>query len=145
MNRSHSVESYLRVIERVRAARPDIAISGDFIVGFPGETEADFQATLDIVRATNYAMAYSFKYSRRPGTPAASMDGKIDEAVMNDRFQRLQEGLNEKPQASHERTVGRTARLHLASKCTNDGQPISHSPWTQSAPAQAPSLGTCAM
>src|SRR3546814_17431160 len=69
MNRSHSVDSYLRVIERVRAVRPDIAISGDFIVGFPGETEEDFQATLDIVRATTYAMAYSFKYSRRPGTP----------------------------------------------------------------------------
>src|SRR3546814_8431219 len=63
MNRSHSVESYLRVIERVRAARPDIAVSGDFIVGFPGESEADFQATLDIVRSVDYAMAYSFKYS----------------------------------------------------------------------------------
>src|SRR3546814_2313431 len=80
-------------------ARPDIAISGDFIVGFPGETEADFQATLDIVRATNYAMAYSFKYSRRPGTPAASMDDQVDETVMNDRLQRLQALLNEQQQA----------------------------------------------
>src|SRR3546814_399124 len=85
MNRSHSVDSYLRVIERVRAVRPDIAISGDFIVGFPGETEEDFQAALDIVRATNYAMAYSFKYSRRPGTPAATMEDQVDEAEMTDR------------------------------------------------------------
>src|SRR3546814_5728981 len=68
MNRSHSRESYLRIIERVRAARPDIAISGDFIVGFPGETEAEFLDTLEIVRAVNYAQAYSFKYSPRPGT-----------------------------------------------------------------------------
>src|SRR3546814_4108591 len=127
MNRSHSVESYLRVIERVRAARPDIAISGDFIVGFPGETEADFQATLDIVRATNYAMAYSFKYSRRPGTPAASMDGQIDEAVMNDRLQRLHALLNEQQQAFNERTVGRTTLLLLERKGKHDGQLIGKS------------------
>src|SRR3546814_16640838 len=95
MNRSHSVDSYLRVIERVREARPDIAISGDFIVGFPGETEEDFEATLDIVRRTNYAMAYSFKYSRSPGTPAATMDNQIEEAVRNDRLQRLQDLINE--------------------------------------------------
>src|SRR3546814_4344848 len=77
MNRSHSRESYLRIIERVRAARPDIAISGDFIVGFPGETEAEFLDTLEIVRAVNYAQAYSFKYSPRPGTPAADMAGQV--------------------------------------------------------------------
>src|SRR3546814_16721216 len=73
MNRSHSRESYLRIIERVRAARPDIAISGDFIVGFPGETEAEFLDTLEIVRAVNYAKAYSFKYSPRPGTHRESI------------------------------------------------------------------------
>src|SRR3546814_17194668 len=77
MNRSHSVDSYLRVIERVRAVRPDIAISGDFIVGFPGETEEDFEATLDLVHPTNYAMASSFKYSTRPGQPPAQRDGQI--------------------------------------------------------------------
>src|SRR3546814_300375 len=101
MNRSHSVDSYLRVIERVREARPDIAISGDFIVGFPGETEEDFEATLDIVRRTNYAMAYSFKYSRRPGTPAATMDDQIDEAVLNDRLQRLQDRKSTRLNSSH--------------------------------------------
>jgi tRNA-2-methylthio-N6-dimethylallyladenosine synthase len=71
MNRKHTAESYIRLIERIRAARPDLALSGDFIVGFPGETEADFQATLDLVEEVGYASAYSFKYSARPGTPAA--------------------------------------------------------------------------
>src|SRR3546814_10249811 len=85
MNRSHSRESYLRIIERVRAARPDIVISGDFIVGFPGETEAEFLDTLEIVRAVNYAQAYSFKYSPRPGTPAADMAGQVAAEVMEDR------------------------------------------------------------
>ena len=140
MNRSHSVDSYLRVIERVRAARPDIAISGDFIVGFPGESDADFEATLDIVRATNYAMAYSFKYSRRPGTPAATMDGQIDEAVMNDRLQRLQALLNEQQQAFNQATVGRTTRLLLERKGKLDGQLIGKTPWLQSAHLVAPGL-----
>ena len=140
MNRSHSVESYLKVIERVRAVRPDIAISGDFIVGFPGETEEDFEATLDIVRATNYAMAYSFKYSRRPGTPAATMDGQIDEAVLNDRLQRLQALLNDQQQAFNAATVGRTTRLLLERKGKLDGQLIGKSPWLQSVHVIAPGL-----
>src|SRR5215212_395804 len=89
MNRSHSTESYLRTIEQVRAARADIAISGDFIVGFPGETEADFEATLAIVDAVRYAAAYSFKYSARPGTPAAAMEDQIAPQVMEERLQRL--------------------------------------------------------
>jgi tRNA-2-methylthio-N6-dimethylallyladenosine synthase len=140
MNRSHSVESYLKVIERVRAVRPDIAISGDFIVGFPGETDEDFEATLDIVRATNYAMAYSFKYSRRPGTPAATMDGQIDETVLNDRLQRLQALLNEQQQAFNAATVGRTTRLLLERKGKLDGQLIGKSPWLQSVHVIAPGL-----
>ena len=140
MNRSHSVDGYLRVIERVRAARPDIAISGDFIVGFPGESEADFQATLDIVRATSYAMAYSFKYSRRPGTPAATMEGQVEEGVMNDRLQRLQALLNEQQQAFNEATVGRATRLLLERKGKLDGQLIGKSPWLQSVHVTAPGL-----
>jgi tRNA-2-methylthio-N6-dimethylallyladenosine synthase len=140
MNRSHSSESYLRVIERVRAARPDIAISGDFIVGFPGETEADFQATLDLIHQTRYAMAYSFKYSRRPGTPAATMADQIDEAVMNDRLQRLQALLNEQQQAFNEATVGRTTRLLLERKGKLEGQLIGKTPWLQSAHVTAPGL-----
>ena len=140
MNRSHSVESYLRVIEHVRKARPDIAISGDFIVGFPGETEADFEATLDIVRATGYAMAYSFKYSRRPGTPAASMVDQVEEAVMNDRLQRLQALLNAQQHAFNEATVGRTTRLLLERKGKHEGQLIGKSPWLQSVHVTAPGL-----
>ena len=140
MNRSHSVDSYLRIIERVRAARPDIAISGDFIVGFPGESEADFRATLDIVRATNYAMAYSFKYSRRPGTPAATMADQVDEAAMNDRLQRLQALLNEQQQAFNAATVGRTTRLLLERKGKHEGQLIGKSPWLQSVHVTAPGL-----
>ncbi len=140
MNRSHSVESYLRVIERVREARPDIAISGDFIVGFPGETEEDFEATLDIVRATRYAMAYSFKYSRRPGTPAASMEDQVEEAVMNERLQRLQALLNEQQHAFNKATVGRTTRLLLEREGKHEGQLIGKSPWLQSVHVTAPRL-----
>ncbi|BBB09431.1 tRNA (N6-isopentenyl adenosine(37)-C2)-methylthiotransferase MiaB [Sphingopyxis sp. EG6] len=140
MNRSHSSESYLRVIERVRAARPDIAISGDFIVGFPGESEEDFQSTLDLIHETRYAMAYSFKYSRRPGTPAATMADQIAEEVMNDRLQRLQALLNEQQQAFNEATVGRTTRLLLERKGKLDGQLIGKTPWLQSAHVTAPGL-----
>jgi tRNA-2-methylthio-N6-dimethylallyladenosine synthase len=140
MNRSHSVDSYLRVIERVRAARPDIAISGDFIVGFPGESEEDFQATLDLIHQTRYAMAYSFKYSRRPGTPAATMDGQISEEVMHDRLQRLQALLNEQQHAFNAATVGQTTRLLLERKGKLDGQLIGKTPWLQSAHVIAPGL-----
>src|SRR6476469_2120546 len=90
MNRSHTVETYLATLAKMRAARPDIALSGDFIVGFPGETEKDFEATLQIVDAARYASAYSFKYSLRPGTPAAIMEDQIPREIMDDRLQRLQ-------------------------------------------------------
>jgi len=95
MNRSHTAREYLDIIEKVRAVRPDIAISGDMIVGFPGETEDDFQATLDIVRQTEYAQCYSFKYSMRPGTPGAEMDGQVEESVKSERLARLQALLQE--------------------------------------------------
>src|SRR5205807_4673652 len=81
MNRSHSAETYLRILEKMRAARPDVALSGDFIVGFPGETEEDFAATLSIVDEVRYAAAYSFKYSARPGTPAATMADQVPREV----------------------------------------------------------------
>ncbi|QNO26329.1 tRNA (N6-isopentenyl adenosine(37)-C2)-methylthiotransferase MiaB [Sphingopyxis sp. OPL5] len=140
MNRSHSVDSYLRVIERVRAVRPDIAISGDFIVGFPSESEEDFQATLDLIHETRYAMAYSFKYSRRPGTPAATMDGQISEEAMHDRLQRLQALLNEQQHAFNAATVGKATRLLLERKGKLDGQLIGKTPWLQSAHVIAPGL-----
>ncbi|MDU8910394.1 tRNA (N6-isopentenyl adenosine(37)-C2)-methylthiotransferase MiaB [Aestuariicoccus sp. MJ-SS9] len=106
MNRSHTAESYLAIIERLRAARPDILISGDFIVGFPEETEADFQATLDLIEAVHYGTAYSFKYSTRPGTPAAERD-QVAEDVKDDRLQRLQALLTRQQRATQEAMVGR--------------------------------------
>ncbi|MBT8456087.1 MAG: tRNA (N6-isopentenyl adenosine(37)-C2)-methylthiotransferase MiaB [Alphaproteobacteria bacterium] len=106
MNRKHTAEEYLRVIERLRAARPDILLSGDFIVGFPGETEADFQATLALVEAVGYGQAYSFKYSTRPGTPAAER-AQVDEAEKDDRLQRLQALLTRQQRAAQDAMVGR--------------------------------------
>ncbi|NNF70849.1 MAG: tRNA (N6-isopentenyl adenosine(37)-C2)-methylthiotransferase MiaB, partial [Rhodobacteraceae bacterium] len=105
MNRKHTAEEYLRVIERLRAARPDILLSGDFIVGFPGETEADFQATLALVEAVGYGQAYSFKYSTRPGTPAAER-AQVDEAEKDDRLQRLQALLTRQQRAAQDAMVG---------------------------------------
>src|SRR3954469_6221800 len=106
MNRSHSTEDYLRILEKARAARPDIALSGDFIVGFPGATEEDFEATLQIVDEVGYASAYSFKYSARPGTPAAAMDNQIPREIMEERLQRLQERITENTLAFNRTKVG---------------------------------------
>jgi tRNA-2-methylthio-N6-dimethylallyladenosine synthase len=132
MNRSHSVRSYLAVIERVRAARPDIAISGDFIVGFPGETEAEFEETLKIVEAVNYAQAYSFKYSPRPGTPAALMEDQVPIAIMDDRLQRLQALLNIQQLAFNQATAGRQTEVLLERLGKRPGQKIGKTPWLQS-------------
>jgi tRNA-2-methylthio-N6-dimethylallyladenosine synthase len=132
MNRSHSAESYLRTIERVRAARPGIAISGDFIVGFPGEQEKDFADTLAIVDAVGYASAYSFKYSSRPGTPAASMEGAVEAQVMDERLQRLQRRLAEHSLAFNHATVGQDLTILIDRKGRLPGQMIGKSPWLQS-------------
>jgi len=110
MNRQHTAESYLRIIERFRAVRPDIALSGDFIVGFPGETEAEFEDTLSIVDEVRYAHAFSFKYSPRPGTPAATMDGQIAPEVMHERLHRLQERIAHHQYAFNQASVGRAVR-----------------------------------
>ncbi|MFQ6550034.1 tRNA (N6-isopentenyl adenosine(37)-C2)-methylthiotransferase MiaB [Aestuariibius sp. 2305UL40-4] len=106
MNRKHTAEQYVRLIERIRAARPDLLLSGDFIVGFPGETEADFEDTMALVREVGYGQAYSFKYSTRPGTPAAEKP-QIDDGVASDRLQRLQALLSEQQRAAQEAMVGR--------------------------------------
>jgi len=132
MNRSHSVASYLAVIDRVRASRPDIALSGDFIVGFPGEDEADFVATLDVVRAVGHAQAFSFKYSPRPGTPAATMADQVAPEVMDDRLQRLQALLNEQQAAFNAATVGRRTDILIERDGRHPGQRIGKSPWLQS-------------
>ncbi len=132
MNRSHSVESYLRTIEKVRAARPDIAISGDFIVGFPGETEEDFEATLNIVDEVRYASAYSFKYSARPGTPAAVMEGQIERDIMDERLRRLQSHITGHQLAFNRSTVGRDTQVLIERPGRHEGQMIGRSPWLQS-------------
>jgi len=132
MNRSHTTASYLRIIERVRAARPDIALSGDFIVGFPGESEAEFEETLGLVRAVNYAQAYSFKYSPRPGTPAAGMDGQVPDAVKDERLQRLQALLNKQQLAFNQATVGKRTQVLLERAGRKPGQLVGKSPWLQS-------------
>ena len=106
MNRSHTAESYIRLIERIRAARPDLLLSGDFIVGFPEETEEDFQATMDLIDEVKYGQAYSFKYSTRPGTPAAERP-LVDDAEASDRLQRLQALLSKQQKELQDAMVGR--------------------------------------
>ena len=132
MNRSHTAETYLAILEKMRAARPDIALSGDFIVGFPGETEEDFEATLQIVDAVRYASAYSFKYSARPGTPAAVMEDQIPREIMDDRLQRLQKRITEHQLAFNRSTVGIDTQILVERKGRHDGQMIGRSPWLQS-------------
>ncbi len=132
MNRSHDRDQYLRLIDRVRSRRPDIAISGDFIVGFPGETDADFEATLEIVRAVGYAQAFSFTYSPRPGTPAATMDAQVPKAVMDERLQRLQAALNEQQHAFNLASVGQRTTVLVERAGKLPGQVLGKSPWLQS-------------
>ncbi len=132
MNRSHTAASYLAIIERVRAVRPDIALSGDFIVGFPGETEVEFQATLDLIEQANYAMAYSFKYSPRPGTPSATMEDQISPQVMDDRLQRLQSVINRQQAAFNAKSVGKRTDILLERRGKLSGQLIGKTPWLQS-------------
>jgi tRNA-2-methylthio-N6-dimethylallyladenosine synthase len=132
MNRSHTTDSYLRILERVREARPDIALSGDFIVGFPGETDAEFEDTLNIVREVNYAQAYSFKYSPRPGTPAADMDGQVAPEIMDERLQALQALLNEQQLAFNQEKVGQRTNVLLERKGKRPGQLVGKTPWLQS-------------
>ena len=131
MNRRHTARDYLGLIERIRAARGDIAMSGDFIVGFPGETEADFEATLELVREVSYASAFSFKYSPRPGTPGAEMDGHVAEAVKDERLQRLQALLVKQQQDFGLSLVGRTIGTLIEKPGRQPGQKVGRSPWLQ--------------
>ena len=132
MNRSHTRDSYLRILARVHAVRPDVAFSGDFIVGFPGETESDFADTLALIDAVGYAQAYSFKYSPRPGTPAADMADQIPGEVMDDRLQRLQSALNRHQFAFNQASVGRTCEVLIERPGKLPGQWLGKSPWMQS-------------
>jgi tRNA-2-methylthio-N6-dimethylallyladenosine synthase len=132
MNRQHTAESYLRVIERFRAVRPDIALSGDFIVGFPGETEGEFEDTLSIVDEVRYAACFSFKYSPRPGTPAASMDGQIAPQVMDERLKRLQARLAHHQYAFNQSSIGKRCEVLVERTGRHPGQWLGKSPWLQS-------------
>ncbi|TPL05140.1 MULTISPECIES: tRNA (N6-isopentenyl adenosine(37)-C2)-methylthiotransferase MiaB [unclassified Mesorhizobium] len=131
MNRRHTARDYLALIERIRAARTDIAMSGDFIVGFPGETEEDFEATLQLVREVNYASAFSFKYSPRPGTPGAEMDAHVSEAVKDERLQRLQALLLRQQQDFGLSLVGKTIGTLIEKPGRQAGQKVGRSPWLQ--------------
>ncbi len=132
MNRSHTAASYLAILDKVRAVRPDIALSGDFIVGFPGETDAEFEDTLRLVDAVGYAQCFSFKYSPRPGTPAAVMDGQIATEVMDERLQRLQAALNRDQFAFNQASVGKRCTVLVERKGKHPGQWLGKSPWLQS-------------
>lgn len=138
MNRQHTAAEYVAIIERLRTARPDIAISGDMIVGFPGETDADFEATLDLVREVNYASCFSFKYSRRPGTPGAAMFNQIDEAVKGERLAVLQDLLNAQQVAFNESQIGRTLPVLFEKPGRQDGQLHGRSPYLQAVHVEAP-------
>jgi tRNA-2-methylthio-N6-dimethylallyladenosine synthase len=137
MNRRHSAEDYFRLVERIRAARPDMAFSGDFIVGFPGETEADFAETLALVEAVGYAQAYSFAYSARPGTPAAGRPG-VPEAEKSERLHRLQALLLRQQTAFQSSQVGQTLPILIEKPGREAGQMSGRSPYLNAVHLLAP-------
>jgi len=136
MNRDHTAESYVRLIERIRAARPDIAMSGDFIVGFPGERDGDFEKTLDLVRKVGFASAFSFKYSRRPGTPASAMPGQVEEEVKAERLERLNQLLDEQQRAFNAAQVGKVLPVLFEKPGRHPGQVVGRSPYLQAVHAE---------
>jgi tRNA-2-methylthio-N6-dimethylallyladenosine synthase len=138
MNRRHTADDYRRLIDRIRSARSDIAMSGDFIVGFPGETDEDFAETLKIVRDIGYAQAFSFKYSPRPGTPAAEMPDQVAEAAKDARLQILQQKIEQQRQAFNQSCRGRTFDVLFERPGRHPGQLVGRSPYLQPVQASAP-------
>jgi tRNA-2-methylthio-N6-dimethylallyladenosine synthase len=138
MNRRHTRADYLRLVDRIRAARPDIALAGDFIVGFPGESDDDFADTLSIVAEAGYAAAFSFKYSPRPGTPAAVSDEQISEPVKNERLQRLQASIAARQQAFMTSRIGTVAEVLFERPGRRPGQIVGRSPWLIPVHVEAP-------
>ncbi|PYE34745.1 tRNA-i(6)A37 thiotransferase enzyme MiaB [Rhizobium sp. PP-F2F-G38] len=132
MNRRHTAAEYVALVERIRRAQPNLALSGDFIVGFPGETDADFEDTLSLVRTIGYAQAFSFKYSTRPGTPGADLKDQVPEDIKAKRLETLQALLLEQQRAFNESCIGRTIDLLLEKPGRMPGQLIGRSPWLQS-------------
>jgi tRNA-2-methylthio-N6-dimethylallyladenosine synthase len=139
MNRKHTAEAYLRLIERIRAARPDILMSGDFIVGFPEETEADFEDTMSLIREVQYGQAFSFKYSSRPGTPAAERP-HVAEDVKSDRLQRLQALLSEQQQTIQKSMIGRDVSVLIEKPGRLDGQMVGKSEYLHAVHVTDPRL-----
>ncbi|GGG32390.1 tRNA (N6-isopentenyl adenosine(37)-C2)-methylthiotransferase MiaB [Chelatococcus composti] len=140
MNRRHSADDYRRIIDAVRKARPDIALSSDFIVGFPGESDADFEDTMRLVADVGFASAYSFKYSPRPGTPAADMEEQVPEPVKAERLARLQAALDESRRAFNAATVGRTVDVLIERPGRHPGQLAGKSPYLQAVQLEAADL-----
>ena len=138
MNRKHTRAEYLALIGRMRAARPDIALSTDVIVGFPGETDADFQATLAVLEEVGFAQAYAFKYSSRPGTPAAAMEGQLPDAVKDSRLQRVLEAVDRSQAAFNSACVGRVVPVLLERPGRHPGQQVGRSPHMQAVHLSAP-------
>lgn len=138
MNRRHRAADYLAVIERVRGACPDIALSSDFIVGYPGETDADFAATIELVRAVGYASSYAFKYSPRPGTPAAEIEGQAPEPIKAERLLQLQTLIEEQRQAFNRTMIGRRLGVLFEKPGRHPGQIVGRSPYMQGVHAEGP-------
>jgi tRNA-2-methylthio-N6-dimethylallyladenosine synthase len=136
MNRRHGRDLFLSIVDRLRSARPDLALSSDFIVGFPGESDADFDDTMRLVGQVGFASAFSFKYSRRPGTPGAAMEGQIPEAVKSARLHALQSLLAEQARAFNISKVGRTVPVLFAEPGRKPGQLVGKTPWLQSVYAE---------
>jgi tRNA-2-methylthio-N6-dimethylallyladenosine synthase len=132
MNRHHTKAQYLDIIERVRAARPDMAIAGDFIVGFPGETDAEFEDTLDVIKQVHYASAFSFKYSPRPGTPGAELKNHVDPDRQAERLVEVQTLLREQQLAFNRNCLDKTIDVLVEKRGKNERQLIGRSPWLQS-------------
>jgi tRNA-2-methylthio-N6-dimethylallyladenosine synthase len=131
MNRRHTRRNYLDAVARLRRAQPDIAFSSDFIVGFPSETEADFAATLSLIDEVGFAGAFSFKYSARPGTPAAEMDAQVDEACKSERLQVLQAAINRHQAQFNASCRGRTFEVLFEKPGRHPGQIVGRSPYLQ--------------
>ncbi len=138
MNRAHTAQSYLRLVEKIRAARPDIAMAGDFIVGFPGERDADFEATLQLVREVGYAGAFSFKYSRRPGTPASALPGQVAEEVKEERLARLNALLDDQQRAFNISQAGKVLPVLFERPGRHPGQLAGRSPYLQAVHVEGP-------
>jgi tRNA-2-methylthio-N6-dimethylallyladenosine synthase len=131
MNRQHTRDDYFAIIEQMRAIRPDVALSSDFIVGFPGETERDFLDTMDLITRVGYAAAYSFKYSPRPGTPAADLDKQVPEEAKDERLGALQALIAAQQTAFNQVTVGRTIPVLVEKAGRKPGQMAGKSPYLQ--------------